>query len=193
MLVLNFLITSTLKQITYGSSYHLLIYVGCSESKVQRGAARGNEVSGIMAPKDGERVATPVVTTRRMCHSCGFASTSISIPTVTTQCLPRQWMFEPVMQLQWLQNDDPNWQKACHCVGEKYDEQNASYRVVQSITNRPSWSSWWYTPRKTKNTENGWQHLSYPRGQTWKIYKMEAQLNILPARVNETVWHALLQ
>jgi hypothetical protein len=68
-----------------------------------------------------------------------------------------------------------------------------SYHVVQNITNGPSWSNWRDMRRKTKKIESGWKHLSYPWEQTVKIFKMEAQLNILPARMYENVWHTWLQ
>ena len=102
-------------------------------------------------------------------------------------------MLEPVKLLQWLQNTDPNSQPACHHIQGKCEKQETSYHVVQNITNGPSWSNWWDVRRKSKNIESGWKHLFYSWEQTVKIFKMEAQLNILPARMYENVWHTWLQ
>ena len=98
-------------------------------------------------------------------------------------------MLQPVKLLWWLQNTEPNLQPACPHIQGKCEKQETSYHVVQNITNGPSWSNWWDMRRKTKNIESGWKHLFYPWEQTVKIFTMEAQLHILPARVYENVWH----
>lgn len=137
ILVLNFVITNIFKKIIHGSNYYLMIYGDCSASKVQTGAACGNEVA-LWNQNVVRGSEHRLLTARRIWRKCACVSTRVSILALTAGCLPKLWMLEPVKLLQWLRNTDPNSRPVCHHIQGKCDNHETSYQVVQNITNGPS-------------------------------------------------------
>lgn len=94
-----------IKKAIHGSNYYLMIYGDCCASKVQTGAACGNEVA-LWKQNVVRRWEHRLLTTSRICRECARASTRVSILALTAGCLPKLWMLEHVKLLQWLRNTD---------------------------------------------------------------------------------------